>query len=309
VSVAIDNRDEWLQARRTGLGGSDAAAALGLSPYKTPFQLWQEKLGIAEDTVQSERAEWGIRIEPIVADWYEDYTGRKVQRVNRILRHPNYDFMLANIDRRVVGEKRGLEIKCVDKDAARSDEWGEEGTDEIPLSYLLQVHHYLAVTGWERFDLAALVGGNRPVIYTIERDDEMIDSLVQAEATFWTHVQMRTEPPCTSTEEAKLRWPQSVPVEIEATPDVAQACRKLRMLKADAKEIEERIDGLAAMIQGHMGESDTLVYCGEALATWKTCKPTTRFDAKRFAAEHPDISAQYQAEFTQRRFLLKGKGE
>ncbi|MGH7714381.1 MAG: YqaJ viral recombinase family protein [Vulcanimicrobiaceae bacterium] len=308
MSVAeISTREAWLQARRSGLGGSDAAPAIGLSPYKTPHDLWLEKLGRTEDTEQTERQRMGTRLEDVIADEYMERTGKTLHRVNRILRHPEHSWMIANIDRRIVGEKAGFEAKSVDKDAARSDEWGAPGTDEVPTYYLLQAAHYLAVTSYERFDLAALVGGNTLNIYVIRRDEELISTLIEMESKFWKHVVSETEPPVVSTEEAKRRWPQSVASKIVATPEIVEHCARLRTLKADLKRIEEEIEKADTPIRGFMGENDTLMHGDDVLATWKTSKPSTRFDAKRFAAENPDLCAPYQASFTTRRFLLKGE--
>lgn len=309
VTAIANTREAWLEARRTGLGGSDAAPALGLSPYKTPFDLWQEKLGLVDRQEQTERQRLGTRLEDVIADEYSERTGKTLHRVNRILRHRDYPWMLANIDRRIVGEKAGFEAKSVDKDAARSDEWGSSGTDEVPTYYLLQVQHYLAITGYDRFDLAALVGGNTLNIYTINRDDELIASLIELEAKFWQHVESKTEPPVVSTEEAKRRWPQSIAKPIEATAEIAAACEQLRKLKASAKTIEDEIEIVDTRIRGFMAEFDTLTHRGETLATWKTSKPTRRFDAKAFETEHPELCEPYKREFTTRRFLLKGSAE
>lgn len=303
-------REAWLAERRTGLGGSDAAAALGLSPYKSPYDLYLEKRGESTDEVLlPERVRWGNRLEDAIAEEYMERTGRKVHRVNRILRHPEHNFILANLDRRIVGELRGLEIKNVDKDIARfSEEWGEPGTDAVPTVYLLQTQHYMAVTGWEAWDLAALVGGNELRVYTIPRDEELIEHMIAQESAFWENVVAGVPPDIRTIEEAKARYPVSQPKTIDATDSIAAIVSELRSLKATAKEAEEAMDEAQARVLAFLGDHDTLMHRGAAIATWKSSKSSKRLDAKAFEAAHPDLAAQYVREFVgARRFLVKGE--
>lgn len=183
------NRDPeaWLAERRTGIGGSDAAATVGLDPWKTAFDVYLEKTGqiAPENLDEVERVRFGKIMEAPIADEYARRYGVKVRRRNQILRHPKYPWMLANVDRLIDGQRRGLEIKTVDLLAYRNGEWGAEGTDEVPEHYLLQCKHYMLVTGYEQWHLAACVGGNRLVVYEINRDPELDEMLIEGESAFW----------------------------------------------------------------------------------------------------------------------------
>jgi putative phage-type endonuclease len=174
------DRDEWLEQRRTGIGGSDCAA---------------EKRGLIEDDEpETERMAFGKMMESVIADRYAITRGVKVRRSNQILRHPRYPWMIANIDRRIEGERRGLECKNVDVYAWRFGEWGEEGSDLVPVEYALQVVHYMIVTDLPVFDIAACIGGNRLQVYTIERDPELEELVIDSEARFWQKVETGEEP-------------------------------------------------------------------------------------------------------------------
>lgn len=298
--------NDRLAERSQGLGGTDAAPALGLSPWKTPFELYQEKIGEAPAQETTERMRLGTRLEQVIADEYEHRTGRTLHRVNRSLQHKEHPWMRASLDRRIVGEQALVECKSVGTYAAKSDEWGPEGTDAVPVPYLLQVMHYLAVTGYERGELAALVGGNELRIYVIRRDDQLIDSMIAREAAFWQRVVDRDPPTPSTVEEAKLRWPRSVAVELEATAEVADACAKLAAFKREAKDLEKAIDDYDTIVRSFMGEADTLTHGGKVLATWKESKSAMKLDAKALEAEHPDLLRKFYREVPgARRFLLK----
>ncbi|MHB9836817.1 YqaJ viral recombinase family nuclease [Paraburkholderia terrae] len=190
------NREQWLAERRHGVGGSDAAASLGLSPYKSTFALWLEKTGEVEpdDIDHVERVHFGRIMEDIIAREYARRMGVKVRRRNEILRHPTYPWMLANVDRIIDGQKRGLECKNVDAMAFRMGEWGEPGTDEVPEDYLLQCQHYMVVLDYPEWHLAACVGGNRLELFIIRRDPELAEMIIDGERDFWQRVERHDAP-------------------------------------------------------------------------------------------------------------------
>jgi putative phage-type endonuclease len=184
--------------RKKGIGGSDSAAALGQSRYKTAFQLYQEKLGLIDpetmfDAEARERMKFGQLIEQVIADMFAQRYGVKLRRHNRIAHHPHFDWMLASYDRTIDGRREGLECKNVDSMGYRLGEWGEPGSDQVPTEYFLQCAHYLATSGYDVWHLAACVGGNKLMCYVIERDAEMIEMIEEGEHEFWQHVQ-REEP-------------------------------------------------------------------------------------------------------------------
>jgi putative phage-type endonuclease len=207
----MNAREEWLDQRRKGIGGSDAAAALGQSRRKTMSELFHEKIGNTAlldaaglDTV--ERIEFGKAMEGVIANMYAKRYSVRLRRHNRIAQHPRYAFMLASYDRTIDGKREGLEAKNVDSMAYRFGEWGDEHSDQVPLEYLMQCHHYLAVSGYDVWHLAACVGGNSLKVYHIERDAEMIDMIIEGEAEFWKFVERNEAPPL------DYRHPTAIPL-------------------------------------------------------------------------------------------------
>lgn len=296
-----------LEARLSGIGGSDAAAVCGLNPYKSPVDVWLEKVGRGEPVEENERMHWGNVLEDVVAQEYARRTGRKVRRRNNQFRHRQHEFMLGNIDRDVVGERRLLECKTADKWTL--SQWGEPGSDEAPEYYLVQVAHYLAVLDYEVADLAVLIGGNDFRIYTIERDRELEEGLIERCADFWhSFVIPGIEPPPSSLADCKTLWPRDVKAAVEATPEVEAAVERLRALKAALKQGEAELDELEVLIKGHMGAAAELLIGadGRKLATWKCSKDSTRIDTKALEAELPDVVRAYQKTVPgSRRFILK----
>lgn len=209
-TVGLD-RSAWLEARRVGIGGSDAAKiVLSAEQYKyaDPGALYLDKIGEgpAEED-ESLAARHGRVCEELVAQLYEEATGNKVRRCNMILRSDAHPFMIADIDRKIVGRREGLECKTIGEFAARMKEtdpetgeakWVDrfvEGDMETSLSrkpeWYCQIQHYMAVTGWEMWHLAVLIGNRRFLWYDVPRDQAWIDEMVRQEAEFWTHVERR----------------------------------------------------------------------------------------------------------------------
>jgi putative phage-type endonuclease len=193
------NRDQWLIERKSGVGGSDVAAILGLSSFKTAYEIWLEKtspeaLPGANAVDELERVQFGRLMEDIIAREYARREGVKVRRRNELVRHPRYSWMIANVDRLIDGRRCGLECKNVDAMAFRLGDWGQPGTDQAPDEYVLQCQHYMVVLDYPVWHLAACVGGNRLVQFVIERDNELAEMIVEAEHEFWRRVETR-EPP------------------------------------------------------------------------------------------------------------------
>lgn len=295
--------EEWLKERKNGIGGSDVAAMLGASPWKTPHQLWLEKTGREEPSVSdAEAVYWGTVLEDVIADRYVGLTGRKVQRVRRILRIDG-TIALANIDRAVVnpeiagrvtvinGHKlttdRILEVKTAHALASRSSDWGEPGTDEVPMHYWLQCKWYLGITGARWCDLAVLFGGQKLAIYTLERDDELFARLLD-EAEWWWHAHVVADmpPEPTTVEDARRLWARHEPGKtVAATDDVAAIVTELADLKEQLKAIQEQIDQRELKIMQAMGDAEALEHQGKTLVTWKQTKPRLVTDWRAVAEE------------------------
>ena len=182
--------EEQRAERLTGLGGSDAAPALGLSPYKSALELFIEKREPSElSAAQLAAFRWGTLLEPVIRQEYADRTGRVVRMPNGTLRHAKHPFILAHVDG-VTDDKRVFEAKT----ARSGDGWGKSGTDEVPHHYLIQVQHYLAVTGFTIADIAVLIGGNDFRIYEVPADEELQAMIIEGERDFWQCIE-RGEPP------------------------------------------------------------------------------------------------------------------
>lgn len=185
---------EVLEARKKGIGGSDEAVLLGLSPWKTPLELYYEKRGEwePEDLSDNELIHFGNVLEDVVAQEYARRNNVKVERRNNMLASKEHPFLLANIDRKVVGSKRGLECKTAGSFMRK--EWGESGSDEIPDYYRVQCEHYMIVTGYTEWDLAVLIGGNEYRDFHIQQDKELSEMMIEQAAKFWEKVQKGIAP-------------------------------------------------------------------------------------------------------------------
>lgn len=285
--------------RSTGLGGSDMAAVLGLVGSR--LDLYLEKVGEKEPFEGNEATELGNEFEDKVAALYSRRTGLRVRRDRREHRHPQHTWAMAHLDRRIVGEPRLLEIKC-----SSTSGWGEEGTDQVPEWVLPQVHHYLGVTGADVCDVAALLWGGygppRLRIYTVPRDDDMVQILLEEGERFWRdHVVARIPPDPQTSEQANRRWARvTAGRSVIATPSVDRAIVELETVKAEQKRLEKQRDELELAIKSALQDAEAIVdERGVALATWKA-QTSRRFDAKRFQEDHPEQAAAYVAESSYR---------
>ncbi|MFL9933593.1 YqaJ viral recombinase family protein [Paraburkholderia sp. RL18-103-BIB-C] len=256
------DREQWLQERRTGIGGSDAAAACGLHPIVSPYELWLDKTASAvlerEDT---ERMQMGRALEDAIAAVYAERFGVKLRRHNAIRRHPKYDWMLANPDRLIEGAKTGVEIKNVDALVYRfSQQWGEENTDEVPEPYLLQCQHYCAVFGFDEWHLGALIGGNTLKRYIVRRDVELEQMLIESEHEFWQTVQKREPPAMDYNRPNAIRLlRQLYPGTNGETIDLPEEALHWHRVRAEAaaraKTYEATVDGASAHLLHLMGDA------------------------------------------------------
>lgn len=307
--------DEWRELRRSGIGGSDASTVCGINPWESPVSLWLDKTGIRPSTFEGNRfTDWGHRLEDAVATYYADTTGHRIERPAFMYRHPEHPFMLANPDRFIVTDPDDpgvLEVKTADR--RHLDEWGDEDGDDVPAHYLLQLHHYLAVTGCRWGAFVALIGGNEPRVRRIEQDPELAAMLIDREAEFWQLVEEQTMPPTDGSEataDALARlWPSTIPDPVELDPDHATAVAELRNVKAEIKALEATRDELEAFVKAALGEHDTGTVDGRAAVTWKTQARRSLQIAgpgiDPLAHTHPTIARYFTKTTEFRRFLVK----
>ena len=298
----MNARELWLQGRMTGIGGSDAAAVLGLSRWKTPLQVYQEKRGEVLPTEDNEPMLWGRALEPVIRQQYAERNQVSVSVPTVMMRHPKYEFMIANVDG-LTDNGRLLEVKTT----RNSTDWGEAGSDEVPQAYLLQVQHYLTVTELDVADVAVLIGGSDYRQYVIEADRELQEMIIEGEAMFWANVQSQTMPEPVSYADAIVRYGKaSIAQSIEADISTSKAVSQLVLLREEIKALEGKEELLKADIMKYMGENDTLTLSNIPLITWKAQAGSKRFDAKAFEAAHPDLHSQFvKVGEPSRRFLIK----
>lgn len=270
ANTANMERGAWLELRRKGIGGSDAAAVTKIGAYKSAYALWAEKIGAIEPSPENERMRLGTYLEDYVARRFSQITGKKVRRLNAMLAHPDHPWMLANVDRVVVGEDAGLECKTTASYTTRRLLNG----DEFPEPYYAQCVHYLAVTGAKKWYLAVLVLGSEdpPQIYAMERDEEEIDALIRTEEKFWRENVLGMTPPdvdgSPSTRDAQNQvypggGPDGVRLECHA------AVTNYLALKAERDAIEREMSKQEQTIKEAMGNAET-GFCGDARITWAT---------------------------------------
>ena len=294
IMTVAEMADEkkWLEARREGIGGSDASVIVGLNRWKSPFQLWLEKTGKAEaeDLSGNEYVYWGKVLEEAVANRFCELTGKKVQR-RGLLQMDDRPYIRASVDRMVVGENAGLECKTCNGFAAK--EWED---DEVPAAYYVQCQHYMMVTGCERWYIAVLIGGNHFVWKEIPRNDNEIDLLLQAEIDFWHKVEAGIMPEVDGSESCKdalaaeFRGGNAEPLTL---PDAAEVIiERIRALDDAKKNTEEDIEHHKNQLRRLMGDYE-LGYAGDYKVTWKTQAGRTTVDSKALKAKEPDIYAKY----------------
>lgn len=290
---------EQREARRAGIGGSDAAAALGLHPYKSPLQLYLEKVGEVEepDLSGNEAVYWGEVLEGALADRWTQDTGQPLRRVGATFKHPDHAFLLGHIDRRLQGYPEGWEGKTAGHHLAH--EWGPPGVVEagssafVPEHYYIQVQHYLAVTGWERWHMSSLIGGRDYRAYLVLRDEKVIDAMVPMLAEFWQRVVDRRPPEPRDLEDVALRWPRNTVASTVAGPDVLQALMDLKAVREQLEAVEAKKSAIELAVKSAMGEAGQLLdQGGRSLATWKVEKRTT-LDGKALSEAHPDLAKTF----------------
>jgi len=277
-------RPEWLEFRRKGLGGSDAAAVLGLSKWTSSYGLWRDKTGQADDTDQSTLAQRrGTFLEPfILAEAVAQDPDLQIDRAPYMMRHPEHRFLFANIDGAAVHNRRfgrgGAEAKNVNSHLA--SHWA----DGVPGYYDAQVHHYMAVTGWTWWVVAADLGGDDLRVYYIERDEDLIEALVAREAEWWQrHIVEGVEPTADgskATTEAlaliEARAGTVMVLDPDEQPEVEDLFRQIAHDKAVADDVDESMTAAKNRIRQLMGEATELHDAeGNKLATWRPQKDKT----------------------------------
>ena len=300
------NHEEWLALRHKYIGGSDAAAVVGMNAYVSPYTLWAEKTGRLPGFEGNLATEVGTYLEEFVAQKFAQETGKKVRKSNQSWFNDQYPFAIANIDREIVGEDAGLEIKTTSEMNLKKFKSGE-----YPANYYVQIVHYLAVTGKQRWYLAVLIGNREFKWFTIERDEDEIQALMSAEADFWEKVKTNTPPMAdgskSTTETLNAFYPNSTDSTI-GIGSFEQELDNYFRLNEQLENIASTIDGIANRIKAHLCECEK----GEGekyKVSWKTQSRST-FDSKKFIADHPqmDVSKYFKTTNTRPFKVTEKKG-
>ncbi|KIL38218.1 endonuclease [Gordoniibacillus kamchatkensis] len=263
--------EDWLDYRRKGIGGSDVAAICGMSRYKSPMEVYLDKIGELAPIEDNPKMKAGRILEPVIADWFAEETGYKVWKQNAIFQHQDHPFMLANIDRWLPGQNAGLEIKNTGEFSR--DDWS--GT-QAPTEYIMQCNHYMAVTGAERWFIAVLIGGWDFQWKVIERDERLIQNLITIETEFWHNNVLAKVPPAYShqdTDYLNERYAESSPGRGVDLPEEAYPImQSLYEARAAKKASEMQEDTAKNQIKGIMQDAELAYFQGDLKFTWKANK-------------------------------------
>lgn len=307
TKVKTASHEEWKELRSHYIGGSDAAAVVGLNAFSSPYALWAEKTGKVPGFSGNLATEVGTYLEEFVAQKFAAETGKKVRKSNQSFFNSDYPWAIANIDREIIGEDAGLEIKTTSELNMKKFRGGE-----YPANYYCQCVHYLGMTGKQRWYLAVLIGNRDFKWFTIERDEAEIAALMAAEADFWEMVKNNTPPVAdgsqATTAAIKTIYAESNEDTVDLTLENTALAQYIAIGKQIA-ELESMRDEAANKIKSFMGDAGG-GECDGFRVSWKSSTRRT-FDSKRFAKENPglDLAGYYKETSTRTFRVTELKGE
>ena len=303
ATKGMDKR-EWLLLRKKGIGGSDTGAICGLNPYKTAMQVYLDKTTDTVEEIDNEAMRQGREFEDYVARRFMEATGKKVRRANFMFLDEERPFMLADVDRMIVGENAGLECKTASPYMA--DKWAE---GKIPLSYQLQCMHYMSVMNCDRWYIAVLIYGRKFKYYCIERDEQMISDLRAIEEDFWkNHVECLVIPEPDGSELADKVISEYYPhdnedlIQLRGFDQRLERREELTGLIERMEKEKKKIEQELKIFIGENGGAENDYY----RVTWKSVS-SERFDSRLFKAEQPEVYRRYLRKSESRRFSVKVK--
>ena len=303
--------DQWLENRKSGIGGSDAGAIMGVNPYRGAYSVWADKLGKTDPVDDNEALRQGRDFEDYVARRFAEKTGLRVRREYGMLRSDVWPWMVANIDRRIIGERAGLECKT-----SRDVYMKRYKNGDFPLEYYCQCLHYMAVTGWDKWYLAVLVYGTDLLTFEIKREDveDDIGALIKAEDSFWHEYVMPERQPLPDGLESTTKalgavWADSAPdMAVDADDETDALLSRLCGLKRERKTLDDQIAEAENMVKARMQDAEEMRGTG-ATATWKGVD-VKRLSERKIKEKFPWLDIDELKETThQRRFALKTEDE
>lgn len=297
--IPFDSHDEWLTIRRNYIGGSDAGAVVGMNEWSSPLSVWADKTGSAPAFSGNVSTRVGAYLEDLVAKLFMEETGKTVQRLKFTIVNPAYPFACANIDREVVGEDALLEIKTTGSIGVIQ----KFRNGEFPDQWYAQVTHYMAVTGVKKAYLAALESNRELHIFELDRDEDEIKALMDAERYFWeNYVKTMTPPPAdghrATTETVGKMYPDDGGDDVDLT-DIAEDFAQRKRLKESRNAIDSQIETIDNRIKLRMGEASKGT-AGLFSASWKV-QTRNSFDAEALKADYPEIDLSKYTRSTQSR--------
>jgi len=285
----------WLEARRTGITGTDIAATSGLNPHKKVYDVFLDKLGLVDEDADNPFIRRGRRMEPVLVEDYEEMAGLKTVKVG-LVRHPEHSFVLGTPDRLVVDEDgnilHGLEVKTAN--ARQAPFWGPPETDIIPDQYLLQCQWYMLATDIKRWDVIVSIGGELPQIYHVEFNEELCSKLLNIAEQFWNDNVLKKDPPSADASEsaakmlAKLYRKADLDL-IEAGQEEDSLVSSLMEKKEELEKLQEEVRLLENKLKERIGDHEGLKG-GGWIVTWKKTKDrqTVKYDELVKELQVPD---------------------
>ena len=328
VRTDVLERDEWLELRKQGIGGSDASIILGKNSYQSPYSLWANKRGLTENTEAGDAAKWGNRLERTVAEAYAEETNSAVI-CWPVMLQGDRPFLLANVDFFISGSDfyEAGKVTDVSEEPARIEAILEIKTtgisgkgnargwanNQVPESYLYQGMHYALTTNIHNVIFACLVGGEGLVIREVEYTHEQLSDLQEAEAFFWHKVVNNIEPDLighqADFDTLKAVYPSSEGgVTIEGDDFIKDLIYEYKEAKACLDEAQADVDSIRAQLLRIVGDAEAVTLDGDTLYTYKSTKDRESLDTKAFKEQLPDVYAQF-AKLSPGHRTLRIKGE
>ena len=304
VKTAGMSREEWLRWRTKGIGGSDVSVIAGVNPFRSIFQLWLEKTGQVEpEETENDNTHFGNVLEPVVKREFSKRTGLKVRAKRALLQSEEYPFMLADLDG-VIYENGKMNLFEAKTASAYKQEIWEKG---IPEEYVLQVQHYMAVTGAEKTYLAALVGGNRFYWKVVRRDEQKIAEIIALEKAFWEENVLAGKEPVpdgsgATTDFLNEKYASSNGNTILLPEEALSLCRRYEELSGQLNELQDKKDAVSNQLKNFLKNNESGVI-GEYRVTWKQVTSTT-FDKKRLEKENRALYEEYLTKRQYRRLTV-----
>ena len=297
------SHEQWLNLRKTGIGGSDAGAVCGLNPYSSAMKVFQDKISDTVEEADNEAMRIGHDLEDYVAKRFMEATRLKVRKSNFMYRSKEHPYMLADVDRLIVGEDAGLECKTASVYSA--DKWAD---GNIPLHYVMQCYHYMAVTGKRTWYLAAVILGKEFVYHKLEWDEELIQHLIDVEGKFWNeHVVKRVIPSPDGSracdEVIESYFPSAKKKDRILLVGFDEKLKRREEILGFISELQEEQKQIEQEVKMFMQEHE-LAGSDCYQVSWKNID-TTKLDTKRMKAEQPEIYERYGKVSHYRRFEVK----